>query len=92
MEQTDILLVVAFILVCSKLASYLGASLGLPTAVAMIALGLLIGPAMLGVVHDSETLELLAQMGVILLMFVAGLETDMEMMRKVSMPAFLVAT
>ncbi|MGE0059967.1 MAG: cation:proton antiporter, partial [Dehalococcoidia bacterium] len=43
-------------------------------------------------VHDSETLELLAQMGVILLMFVAGLETDMEMMRKVSMPAFLVAT
>ncbi len=88
----SILLAIALILVAGKLASYLGDRLALPSAVGQIAIGLLIGPAVLGVISDSTTLEIFFQIGVIILMFVAGMETDMETMQRVSMSGFAVAT
>ena len=89
--QSDLLLVLALILVAGKLASHLGQRVGLPTAVAKICVGLAIGPAALGFVSDGGTLEAFSTIGVILLMFLAGLETDMATMRRVSLPAFAVA-
>lgn len=54
-------------------------------------IGLLLGPAALGVVSSEGTLAHLSDIGVILLMFLAGLETDTVTMRRVSLPAFAVA-
>jgi Na+:H+ antiporter len=91
-QHSDILIALALILVAGKVASHLGQRLGLPSAVGKIAVGLLIGPALFGVIGDSPTLDVLSNVGVILLMFLAGLETDMGTMRRVSVPAFAVAT
>src|SRR3954470_8971432 len=91
-NPSDILLALAFILIAGKLASTIGERFGMPTAVGKICVGLAIGPALLGIVHDNATIESMSQVGVVILMFLAGLETDMEMMRKVSVPAFAVAS
>src|SRR5689334_14608713 len=74
------------------LASHAGQMIGMPSAVGKICVGLLIGPAIFGVVGDGTTMEALAGIGVVLLMFIAGLETDFETMKKVSLPALAVAT
>ncbi len=87
----NILLALALILVAGKLAGGLGERFGMPTAVGNICVGLLIGPAVLGLVSDGTIINVFSDLGVIILMFVAGLETDMDMMRRVSAPAFFVA-
>jgi Kef-type K+ transport system membrane component KefB len=90
-SQADILAILAVVLLGGKLAGHLGQRLGLPTAVGKIAVGLLLGPAVLGVVSLQGTLADLSDIGVILLMFLAGLETDTDTMRRVTVPAFAVA-
>lgn len=88
---SQILLVLALLLVGGKLAGRLGQAIGLPTAVGKIALGLLIGPAMFHLVSLDGTLRVFSQLGVLVLMFMAGLETDTVMMRRVGGAAFAVA-
>jgi Kef-type K+ transport system membrane component KefB len=90
-HHSDILLILALILVAGKLASTAGQRFGLPEAVGKITVGLLIGPAVLGFVHESETLSAFSQIGVVVLMFLAGMETDMATMRQVSISALIVA-
>jgi Kef-type K+ transport system membrane component KefB len=87
----DILLVLALILVAGWLASHAGQKLGMPSAVGKITVGLIIGPAVFGLVSESDTLHTFSEIGVIILMFLAGLETDMTTMRQVSASAFAVA-
>jgi Kef-type K+ transport system membrane component KefB len=91
-SNQDILLVLALILVAGWLASHAGQKLGMPSAVGKICVGLVIGPAALGFVSESETLHTFSEIGVIILMFLAGLETDIATMRQVSASAFAVAT
>src|SRR5687768_14123837 len=90
-HHSDILLVLALILVAGKLASTAGQRIGLPEAVGKITVGLLVGPAVLGFVHESEALTAFSQIGVVILMFLAGMETDMTTMRQVSVSAFIIA-
>jgi Kef-type K+ transport system membrane component KefB len=47
---------------------------------------------LLGFVHADETLSALGEIGIILLMFIAGMETDVAQMRRVGLPAFLAAS
>lgn len=54
-------------------------------------LGLLIGPSILGLMAPSGTIHLLADIGVILLMFIAGLETDLQAMQKAGKASLLTA-
>jgi Kef-type K+ transport system membrane component KefB len=78
----EMLLPLAGILLGAKVAASLSQRLGLPAVFGELVLGLLIGPSILNLVHPNEVLHLLADIGVILLMFMAGLETDMTEMRK----------
>lgn len=88
---SQILLVLALLLVGGKVAGRLGQAVGLPTAVGKIVLGLLLGPAVLHMVALDSTLRVFSQVGVLVLMFMAGLETDTVMMRRVGGAAFAVA-
>ena len=54
--------------------------LGLPTALAYLVLGMLLGPHALGVVSDSGTTRLLAELGVAFLLFTLGLEFSLPRM------------
>lgn len=97
----ELMLVLAIVVAGAKLAGYLVGKLGQPTVVGEIGFGLLLGPSVLDLmgfpifVHAAETTEtikLLGELGVVVLMFIAGLETDLAAMRRVGMPALVSAT
>ena len=102
----QILLCVAIIIVAAKLAGALTARVGLPFVLGELLAGVILGPTLLniwglswflpasapGSVAVAVVFKVLAQVGVVLLMFVAGLETDVAMMRSAVAPAFWAAT
>ncbi len=87
----SMLLPLAGILLGAKVAAQISHRLGLPAVFGELVLGLALGPSLLGWLAPSETLRLLADVGVILLMFMAGLETDMVAMRQVGTASLLTA-
>ncbi len=86
------LLILAAILVGAKAAAQLSYRFGLPAVFGELLLGLMIGPSVLGWLAPTETLHLLANIGVIVLMFMAGLETDVVALRQVGKASLLAAT
>lgn len=93
----ELMLVLAIVLAGAKLAGWLMVRLNQPSVVGEIAFGLILGPSVLNlmssplVTHPAETgetLRMLAELGVVMLMFLAGLETDLGAMREVGVPAF----
>lgn len=95
----DFLLELALILLATKLMGILFRRLGLPQVVGALVAGLLLGPAvwepMTGgkfiPVSGSVTLDVLAELGVVMIMFSAGLETDLKELRKNGLKAGLIA-
>ncbi|AFQ25374.1 cation:proton antiporter [Bacillus thuringiensis] len=69
---------IALILLSTKLAGDLSVRLGQPSVLGKLIVGIVIGPAILGWIENSELLTQLSNVGVILLMFMAGLETDLD--------------
>ena len=63
----------------------------LPQVVGALLAGLLLGPAMLGVLQETTLMDQLAELGVIVLMFNAGLETDLGELKKAGKSAFIIA-
>jgi Kef-type K+ transport system membrane component KefB len=53
--------------------------------------GVLIGPGVLGLVHESEVLHALAELGVLILLFEVGLESDLDELLSAGLQATLVA-
>jgi Kef-type K+ transport system membrane component KefB len=102
----QILLCVAMIIVAAKLAGALTARIGLPLVLGELLAGVILGPTLLniwglawfqpaaapGSVSVAVVFKILAEVGVVLLMFLAGLETDVAMMRSAVAPAFWAAT
>ncbi len=92
MESSNLLLTIALILVAAKLGGTTAQRFGLPSVFGKLVVGLLLGPAVLNLMEPSQSLDSLADIGIILLMFIAGLETDMVQMRSVGRAAFLAAS
>jgi len=86
-----VLLPLAIILVGAKLAGLVSQRAGLPGVFGKLLVGLALGPSLLGWIVPDDTLRLMAEVGVILLMFLAGLETDTREMRRVGVSALLAA-
>ncbi|MBP1155015.1 MULTISPECIES: cation:proton antiporter [unclassified Paenibacillus] len=66
----------AIILLASKMAGDISSRLGQPSVLGKLLIGIVLGPTVLGVITNTEILKEFSQIGVILLMFIAGLETD----------------
>ncbi len=81
----------AVIIVFAKVFGILAQKLKAPQVVGEIIAGLILGPSLLGWVGQSDYLSLLAEIGVVLLMFDAGLETNMKELLKTGPKAFAVA-
>lgn len=81
----------AIIIVAAKLCGIAARKCKAPQVVGEIVAGLLIGPSMLGWVNQSDFLVQMAEIGVILLMFSAGLETDLKDLMKTGPIAALIA-
>ena len=81
----------AIIMVAAKIMGLTVRKLNVPQVVGEILAGLIIGPSVLGFVQQSDFLSQMAEIGVILLMFSAGLGTNLRDMAKTGLTAFLVA-
>ena len=81
----------AIIIIAAKVCGIIARKLKAPQVVGMIIAGLLIGPGLLGLVEQSDFLVQMAEIGVILLMFSAGLETDLKELVKTGPIATLIA-
>ncbi len=91
MDVNRILLDILVVLLAAKLAAELADRVGVPAVVGEIAAGILIGPSALGLVHSSEALQTLAQLGVILLLLEVGLEMDLGELSSVGRASLAVA-
>lgn len=91
METYSILKDLAIIIIFAKFFGILARKLKAPQVVGEIVAGLLIGPSILGFVTQTEFLSQMAEIGVILLMFSAGLETDLKQLIKLGPKAALIA-
>lgn len=81
----------AIIILAAKSFGLLVRKIHIPQVVGEIVAGLLIGPNVLHLVDQSEFLSQMAELGVIMLMFVAGLETDLKEMKRTGPTALFVA-
>lgn len=81
----------AIIIIFAKFFGILARKLKAPQVVGEIIAGLLIGPSILGLVQQSDFLLDMAEIGVVLLMFSAGLETNLKELLKTGPKALLIA-
>lgn len=85
------LLDLAIILLSTKVLGIVTKKIHMPQVVGALLAGLILGPAVFGVVHESQFIEQLAEVGVIVLMFSAGLETDINELKRCGKASFVVA-
>ncbi len=91
MEGYKFLLDLGLILLSTKLLSLLTKKFQLPQVVGALLAGLLLGPAILNVIQETAFIKETAEVGVIVLMFCAGMETDVQEMKKCGKAAFVIA-
>ena len=86
------LLLLAVILVSAKVLGELAERIGQPAVIGELLAGVLLGPSVVGFVDPTlPALHLIAEIGVVLLLFGIGLETDLERLLSVGTAAFTVA-
>ena len=91
METTEILRQLAIIVVAAKFFGLVARKIHAPQVAGAIIAGLLIGPSLLGLVMPSDFLSGMAEIGVIMLMFSAGLGTDIKELRETGVKATMIA-
>ncbi len=91
MESLRFLIDVALILFVAKAFGILARKLHAPEVVGEIIAGLLLGPAVIGIVNQSDFISKMAEIGVIMLMFEAGLSTDMKKLKATGLKATAIA-
>lgn len=82
---------IAIILISTKFLGIVTKKFKMPQVVGALMAGLVLGPAMLDVLHETEFISQMAALGVIVLMFTAGLETDISELKKTGKVSFVVA-
>ena len=65
--------------------------LGLPSVIGELFAGIILGPSLFGWLEPNEVLKLLAEIGIILLLFQVGLETDVRRLANTGRKSFIVA-
>ena len=91
MDTQKILIQLAIIIVFAKFFGLIARKLKAPQVVGEIIAGLILGPSFLKLMSESDFLAGMAEIGVILLMFSAGLETNLNQLRKTGVKATLIA-
>ena len=91
MESYTYLLVLAVILLSTKVFGLLTERVHLPQVVGALLAGIILGPSGFGVLHETDFLIKTAEIGVIMIMFTAGIDTDMKELKATGVQAFVVA-
>lgn len=91
MESYRFLLDLALILISTKLLGLLTKKVQMPQVVGALLAGVILGPACFGVLQETEFIGKLSEVGVIVLMFTAGLETNIKELKKSGVASFVIA-
>ena len=95
MFDTHILLIIALILLTTKAFSIAMKRIHMPQVIGALIAGVLLGPAVFNLIDPNvemyKSISVIAEIGVILLLFAAGLETDFRQLKGVLKPALLVS-
>lgn len=91
MESYHFLLDMALILLSTKLFGLVTKRFRLPQVVGALAAGLLLGPAVFNIIQETDFIHQMSELGVIILMFCAGLETDVEELKRSGKASFIIA-
>ena len=83
---------IALIIISAKFMGLVARKAKAPMVVGEIVAGIIIGPCLLGLVEPSEYLNVFAEIGVILIMFSAGLETNLQELKKSGLMALVIAS
>ena len=91
MEFRELLIGLIIILLAAKLAAEAMERLGQTAVLGELLAGVVIGPGVLGLVRETDVLHALAELGVLILLFEVGLESDLAKLLRAGPQAILVA-
>ncbi len=91
MEIHLIFLYLAILLFFARISGDVFAKLGIPSVIGEIFVGIILGQSVLGIIPLSDVMRLLAELGIILLLFHIGLEADLKQLTRVGFSAAAVA-
>lgn len=91
MEAHTFLIQLVLILFSARLFGEIAAYFKAPSVIGELIAGIIIGPSVLGLIEISNPIHLLAQIGIILLLFEVGIETDISHLSAAGMKALIVA-
>src|SRR5947207_15677326 len=92
LDIAHVLGVLAVMLVAAKILGFLAQRIGQPAVIGELIAGVLLGVSVLGLVPiQSEVFEFLSEMGVVVLLFEIGLETDLRRLLRVGGTSTMVA-
>ena len=91
METYKFLLDFALILLSTKALGLLTRKFKMPQVVGALLAGLILGPACFGIITETDFIHKTAEVGVIVLMFCAGLETDIKELKHCGKASFVIA-
>lgn len=91
MESYKYLFDLALILLSTKLLGLVTKKFNMPQVVGALLAGVILGPAVLGVMGESSFIKEVAEIGVIVLMFCAGMETDIQELKNSGKASFIIA-
>ncbi|WP_143316322.1 cation:proton antiporter [Clostridium sp. HBUAS56017] len=89
MEKT--LLSIVLILIFTKLGGIISKKLKMPEVLGALIAGVILGPVVLNLIHYDDNIKLLSNLGVIILMFLAGLETNVKELKEAGLSSFIIA-
>ena len=91
MESYGFIFDLAMILLSTKVMGLISKKFQMPQVVGALLAGLIFGPACLGIIQETSFVETTAEIGVIVLMFGAGMETDIKELKKSGKASFIIA-
>lgn len=92
MEAHDFFLTLLIILLTARVFAELATRLQAPSVIGELFAGVILGPSLLGWIEPFETIKLMAEIGIILLLFEVGLGTDVKRLVRAGVESFVVAT
>ncbi len=91
MEAQEVFLHIVIILVAARLCAEIALRLGVPTVIGELTAGIILGPSLLGWLEPTAIIQVLAELGIILLLFEAGLDSDFSHLARAGRRSTVVA-
>ena len=92
MKDMDEILKIAIITIFGKLGAAWSLHFSMPTVIGFLAMGFVLGPSVLGIIEADKVIHTMSDIGVIIILFIAGMETDLNQLKRQAKDALLAAT